>query len=493
MKVTRLAVGVDRNLVEHVRRVLDRLDRRYSLRASLGGDRGIQEQEDARRVREFAASLPAPPSRFQHLWPIVGVLIAVQLLLISPAPRWLLDLRNGYFDSRYFGSDLEQADKLKHSLQQLVSLSPTSVSEVFDLLLHTNVVATALITIFLFVGAWLVLRPLASGVRLARGLRDYRTALMYRVRGERLQALAERLNVREHELKVFSELGVDPVGEPRFDLAIRALLPVASLLASFAIWTSYVRGEVRGVFEDRGGGADLGTAVGGPDLGTAAVTRGLWFPALLAVIVLASFGALCLVPLAAELARRPRTRLLGAHARARLRLTGRTRRSARIAWAALPVGLVLLAFGGYGAFDRNSPSVEVSVFALTGARSTPTRPRIAVIARCSEPCHIADVQFVDLAPGSLPVDNDAPSWVALDHARLKRFASLQNKDLHRCTAPRPPNDAAWPTLIGERMEVLRLNLRSLHQQGLDFSVADRAGNTTLVPWGLWAGSCGKAE
>ena len=44
-----------------------------------------------------------------------------------------------------------------------------------------------------------------------------------------------------------AHLGLDPIGESRLDLIIRALLPVASLLLAFDLLTGYDRGFVSDV------------------------------------------------------------------------------------------------------------------------------------------------------------------------------------------------------------------------------------------------------
>ena len=106
LRYQRLAIGVGfGSLIEHVRGVLDLLDRRYRLETSISTGQNAEEvNHDAQRVREFAASLPRPPSRLQQVWPFLAALVITQLLLASPIPGWLLSIYNASFtpDERHW-------------------------------------------------------------------------------------------------------------------------------------------------------------------------------------------------------------------------------------------------------------------------------------------------------------------------------------------------------------------------------------------------------
>ena len=214
--------------VEHVRRGLITLQRRYGAHAALSDHRAPADEIARERVNEFAAALPPASSR----WRTVGLAAAIFILA-----RLLLAVFDEAGDAA--------TDPLADAVSRVSSLSPDNVGDAVDAILHADLLTIWVVAMMFGTAAYIVLRPLANGWSSSRMLRLGAASTASRwYAAERSQAA--RLRVSDHESQVFEPCRMRvPEGLP-FDLVVKACIAAPLLIGAFAYWEAFLTGCCEG-------------------------------------------------------------------------------------------------------------------------------------------------------------------------------------------------------------------------------------------------------
>lgn len=459
-RVRRIAVGMDRYLIEHIRVTLDALQRRYRLRAA-AGLQSTAEQEDARRVSEFVASLPPPPSRFQAVLPFVLVLIAAQILLGGVVPFVLS------FAFSFTGPTAAREvniSGLGAVLRDLADLKLSSVANVVDLLLHQDVLTTCLLLIIFLIAGYVVLRPWAAGAALARSLLDPSVADRRRSTPSAVLAATTSLHVRDREDRALRRVEATRPHQGRLDLVAPTLLASVGVLLAAVLAMSYAQGIVRDRYGTGGQCCDESTQ------GVVLFAQPAWV--LVAALSLGALAAARLCWLIWEYRQdRPMSpRLLIAHSRPHLTRIASNGRRRYVLWPILIGTLTALALSAYVISDRGRPSAVVS--APHGLAPAITKARILPLhLSCDEPC---ELDSVTLAASDAPSD----AYIAIQsETPLSRARATEDLEL---AANLRPQSTVRLRLTPRQADWLRTRLRPGGENyfHLEFVVSDTHGNTT---------------
>ena len=350
--VERLAIGTNRQLVEHVRRSLDTLERRYHQRAALDAGQGTEDAADARSIAEFSASLPPPPSRLQLVWPAVASLVLAQVVLGSGLPKlilsWLPWLPSAHGDPIGW-SDGHPAgtSSLANALSELAKLDAASAGSAADLVLHSQFVVVCLMLVVVCLAGYIVVRPLANGLLAAEQI----------LRSE---------GVSGQERAVFDRLGERIPSTRRLDTLARSLLAGGVLLIGIGVFPGYLSGIVLKSYPG-GQGDSIAEWEGG--LVEVSLSRALLRISITATVL----GAARLAWVASDRARlRTRTRLAATGAAA----------------AVAAIGLA-----AYARHDHTPPSAEVD---LPRGQATlqAGNPTLRVELSCDEQCEVVGARLL---------------------------------------------------------------------------------------------------
>jgi uncharacterized protein YjbI with pentapeptide repeats len=205
--------GAERWASRRVRRRLEALERGFAERLAVGTS-DDNDESDREALRHFQEALPPPSSRLV----IAGTFVAVVLLA-----QIILDLLEEAL-SDPAGSAFEKA-----LLEVGPSLDVASTKGLVDALLHSTVAGLALFSLALSWGAYLIMRPPASGYRIAGLALGRPDGLGLPRRRSELTTEARRLRVADEERELFDVLRVSPPRELPFDLAVKAVLCVPLL------------------------------------------------------------------------------------------------------------------------------------------------------------------------------------------------------------------------------------------------------------------------
>jgi hypothetical protein len=470
-----VTIGPERFAVEHVRRSLATLERRYSAHAALADRPLPAATEDRERVVQFAASLPPPHSRLRSLAWVAGVLVVARAMLavISALEGhlwypWLIvtpEIGRGDQPQSAFG---ETTKPLADALTRLGDLSLTNLGEAVDVVFNSSLLTTSLVAVVFGFAAYVVLRPLITGAIAFRLLRHSGIgSRMSWYRHE--QARAAQLRLDDHESAVFDAAGMRAPPDPWLDLAGKACVVAPLLIAATALWIAFLGGGP-GAYGHRlhadGTTIVLEAYQQSPQDGVIA-------------LLLGSAAALRLGWLAVD-------------ARRRQILSAGRRRSWQLVLVLLPV--LAITFGALAVFDHRPPSVLMVTPPWTMVASTYADPRLP---RSSDRAAVA-VRFVcdeqcDLGPGG------AAGARFMSYLRLRRAVSTPTVDegfehpVPRSFWAAIPEDlqrravgagigssaemvAAYVYLTAEQARVLRPSPHSAPDKWLRLRVYDTDGN-----------------
>jgi hypothetical protein len=210
-------LGTSTYAVEHIRAVLDAVERHYVRRAAVGASSGPSETGDRERLRQFIQSLPPKPSASRVV--VLGVLV----ILAAQALSALFGRFEQLYPEVRATSGAERSELLE-ALSDVASLSVSNVVKVVSVIIDAGLAGATVVLTIAGLAAWLVLRPLANGVAAAGALRDADTALC-------------RL-----ERAILTEAGVEPRTGSRLDLVVPALIAVPALLLALTLGREYFDG-----------------------------------------------------------------------------------------------------------------------------------------------------------------------------------------------------------------------------------------------------------
>lgn len=212
--------GLQRMVVEQIRRRIALIDRRYCLRLALG-ERDPNDDEDRAALAMFAASLPPPRSRLWIAAPVLA-LITVSQVLLALVTR---------------GKDNTGTlvpGKIINELATIADLDPGHFTDTLSTLMHTSPKVTALAIGLLTFSAYIVWRPLVPAFRLKRVIFAMPGAISDRVARSELGVRARDIDVHRAEVELFAALGMRAPSDAAMDLWVKGAL-VAILVALAAL------------------------------------------------------------------------------------------------------------------------------------------------------------------------------------------------------------------------------------------------------------------
>nr|MDP8943262.1 hypothetical protein [Actinomycetota bacterium] len=203
----RPAWGLQRFAVEHVRRRVDALDRRYCLRLAMGEDDG-NDADDREALGRFAASLPPPRPRLWALLPVLLVLALSQVLVAL------------------FGNVPGERETFAQ-VAQVVDLNPGHFNDAVDALLHSSFEVVLDLVVVVTLSIYVVLRPLLTGYRVHRVIMNLPRVIRPRTGRWPLGRRATEIDVHARENALFETLAMRSPPESAFDLWVKATIVVA--------------------------------------------------------------------------------------------------------------------------------------------------------------------------------------------------------------------------------------------------------------------------
>ena len=174
------AIGTETFVVEHVRAVLGILQRHYSRRAAGADSPETSDDEDLRRVELFAQSLPTSRLGVRRL--LIALLIVVMAQILSSGLGRLESVDpqtrvSSAEQTRLPSAEQREQPTVKRSelldaLSELPNLNVASLVKAARLVGDTDFAGASVIIGIAGFAAWLVLFPLAKGVKAARAIRQ---------------------------------------------------------------------------------------------------------------------------------------------------------------------------------------------------------------------------------------------------------------------------------------------------------------------------------
>jgi hypothetical protein len=233
-----IAVGTERFAVEHVRRALAMLERRYNAHAAMSDSGAPDTAESRERIRQFLASLAPPPSRVRALLLTALVLVVARPVgALAGEISWAELLQRTYANGA--GGDQRSATvALVDAFSRVSDLSLGNLGRAVDVVLSTSLLTTSVVALVFGAAAYLVLRPLASGAIAFRFVRTGARSRWPWYRG------ASQPRLREDEAAVFDASGLRTPADPRLDIAVKACLAAPLLLLAIAWWGLFLSAEI---------------------------------------------------------------------------------------------------------------------------------------------------------------------------------------------------------------------------------------------------------
>jgi hypothetical protein len=470
-----LTIGPERFAVEHVRRSLASLERRYSAHAALAERPLSDATDDRERVVRLAASLPPAHSRLRSLAWLVGVLVVARVILAV-----IVALEDDLWYSvlivtpsiDYVGQPPtvfgETAGPLADAFTRLGDLSLTNFGEAVEVVFNSSLLTTALVAVVFGFAAYVVLRPLITGAVAFRVLRHGGTGSRLSWYGPE-RARAAQLRLDDHESAVFDVTGMRAPPDPWLDLGGKACVVAPLLILATAMWIAFL-GGVFAAYGHRLQADGTTILLEAHQLDPQDGVKSL---------LLGSAAALRLGWLAGD-------------ARRRQTPSPRRRRSRLLVFALLPV--LAITFGALAVFDRRPPSVLMvtppwtmvgSTYADKGVYRSSDRPAVRVRFVCDERCDLdtgsaAGARFESHEPlrrrVTVPTISGGVDWVQ------RSFWAAIPDDLQRRAAgagiDRSVSDMviAEVFLTAEQARVLRPSPQSAPDKWLRLRVYDTDGN-----------------
>jgi hypothetical protein len=428
-RLRRLSVATDYFLVEHIRTVLDVLERRHRARAAVQPGTPDNSSDDLRRIEDFSASLPPQPSR----WYRVGL----GALILIVAEALLRFLARGI-------AGTQQGSMLADELEKLTNPDVNAPARAIQAVLHTNIYGVCFVGICISLGAYIVLRPLATGMVASRAIRHAITPRRWWPIPRRQTRRADSSDVARREQKVFDQLHLPAPRESPLDPFVCALPCVAALLLALGVLSLYAHGL----------GPDGGptTSISVSQVPTVSPSAAFVGPSRMAITYAKPAGELIFALLIGAIAalrlghlantyrsRRPTsTRRLSAHAAASGTPHARPSGIRALVRPALLAAAVTAGFVLYNGGIHRPPSVDAT---LTSQSLPPNRLRMTVA--CDESCELNSVSL-GLDPGDGSLSNPAPG------VEPDLFLTLPGSDftLHRTHTfvfPLTQSQARWLT------------------------------------------------
>lgn len=205
--VLRPTWGLQRFTVEHVRRRVDALDRRYCLRLAMGEDDG-NDADDREALGRFAASLPPPRPRFWALAPVLLVLGLSQVLVAA------------------FGN-LPGERETFSEVAKVVDLNPGHFNDAVDALIDSSFEVVLDLVIVVALSIYAVFRPLLTGFRVHRVTMNLPRVIRPRTGRWPLGRRATEIDVHGREAALFETLAMRSPPESAFDLWVKGTIVIA--------------------------------------------------------------------------------------------------------------------------------------------------------------------------------------------------------------------------------------------------------------------------
>lgn len=197
--------GASRFTVDHMRRRVDALNRRYCLRLALGEDDG-NDGDDRAALERFESSLPSAPSRvIVVVLPVIAMIVMAQVLFAT------------------FGAVKEEQAAFE-KLSALVDLNPSHFNDAVRAILQSDFLTVLDLIGVVTLSVYLVLRPFVSGFQLKRMIVGIPGAARGRRADSPLARRAGEIAVHAQERALFEALGMRAPADPRFDLLVKATL-----------------------------------------------------------------------------------------------------------------------------------------------------------------------------------------------------------------------------------------------------------------------------
>jgi hypothetical protein len=378
-RLRRLSVATDYFLVEHIRTVLDVLQRRCRAQAAIQPGPAEDPSDNLRRLDGFSASLPSRPSRW-YLLGLGALIIIVAEGLLSFVGRRIL-------------AGTKQGSSLATELERLTSPAINAPAQAIRAVVHTNVYGVCFVAICLCLAAYIVLRPLANGLIASREILDSRT----RGRWWPLRRRATRhewAGVAPTEQRVFAHFEVTRPRESHLDLVIRMFPALAALFLAFGVLALYRHGlGVGGGPTNSKSGFEppiitrTATLVGPAD---ASITYHRHAAELVVALALGCLAAFRLGQLwNIYRARAPATsRRLAAHAAPSANHVAQPRRLRATLRPALLAGAVATGFIAYGTADIKPPSVKAHLAGRGDSPEPLAKNRLTITVSCDKSCSL---------------------------------------------------------------------------------------------------------
>ena len=194
-------------MVEHVRRRVDALDRRYCLRLAMGEDDG-NDQHDREALARFAAWLPPPRPR---LWALLPVLLGLGLSQVLVA---------------VFGNVPGEGETFSQ-VAKVVDLNPGHFNDAVDALIHSSFEVVLDLVVVVALSIYVVFRPFLTGFRVHRVIMNLPRVIRRRTGRWPLGRRATEIDVHARETALFETLAMSSPPEPAFDLWVKGTIVVA--------------------------------------------------------------------------------------------------------------------------------------------------------------------------------------------------------------------------------------------------------------------------
>ena len=210
-------VGTELYVLEHLRAVVGAATRGHARRVAVGSIAETSEKADLTRLARFTESLPPPPSAARKI--ILGVLIVV----LAQALSAIL----GRFESLYpvarVGTPRARS-QLLDALGDVASLSVSNVVKIEHVIVDAGLAGASIVATIGGLAAWIILRPLANGVVVARRLTE------------------DDLDLHRREIAVLAKVDAQPPTSATLDLFVPALIAVPAVLMSLTLAQEYFHG-----------------------------------------------------------------------------------------------------------------------------------------------------------------------------------------------------------------------------------------------------------